>query len=77
MPFKLPPSLDRNLHTLERETAFAQALTPEQRVAVVALVCRAAMHVLALNTRAEQLLAQRDPLPASTLAALQRLRERA
>ncbi len=77
MSLTLPPSLNRSLHTLARETAFAQALTPEQRVAVVALVCRAAVRVLALNTRAEQLLAQRDPLPASTIAALQRLRERA
>ena len=73
MSFKLPPSLDRNLHTLQQETAFARALTPEQRLAVVALVCRAAAQTLALNAKRELLLAYRDPLPASTLAALRRL----
>ena len=77
MPFTLPPSLDRRLYTVERETAFARSLTPEQRVVVVALVCRAATQILELNSRRDLLLAQREPLPASTLAALQRLRESA
>lgn len=74
MPITLPPSLDRTRHTLAEEVAFARSLTVEQRVQVVALVCRAALQVLNLNPKREQVMASRDPLPASTQAALQRLR---
>lgn len=74
MPITLPPSLDRTRHTLAEEVAFARSLTVEQRVQVVALVCRAALQVLNLNPKREQVMASRDPFPASTQAALQRLR---
>ena len=76
MATTLPPSLDRDLHTLEEEVAPARALTPEQRLAVVASVCRAAMHVLRMHPKRERVLALRDPVPASTRAALRRLRAR-
>lgn len=74
MPITLPPSLDRHRHTLEEETAFARSLTPEQRVQILALVCQAALHTLNVNPKREQLLQMKDPLPASMIAALRRLR---
>lgn len=74
MRIKLPPSLDRRVHTVEDEVAFAKSLTLEQRLEVVALVCRAAIQVLQLNPLREQVMAARDPLPVSTIAALRRLR---
>ena len=74
MPITLPPSLDRNVHSLAEEVAFARSLTPEQRLQVVALVCRAAIQLLNLNPKREQVMALRSSLPESTLAALERLR---
>ena len=74
MPITLPPSLDCHRHTLEEETAFARSLTPEQRVQILALACQAARHTLHINPKREQLLQMKDPLPASTIAALRRLR---
>ncbi|MCB9695044.1 MAG: hypothetical protein H6736_24840, partial [Alphaproteobacteria bacterium] len=48
----------------------------EERLAVVARVCRAAWHVLELNPNRDRILRERDPLPESTRAALARLRSR-
>ncbi|MCB9670190.1 MAG: hypothetical protein H6734_12005 [Alphaproteobacteria bacterium] len=76
MTFRLPPSLDRSRHTIDDEVAFARSLTPEERLAVVARVCRAAWHVLELNPNRDRILRERDPLPESTRAALARLRSR-
>ncbi len=70
----LPPSLRRELHSVEDEVRWARELTPEQRLAVVAAVCRDAVTVLNMNANAARVLELRDPVPASTVAALLRLR---
>ncbi len=51
-----------------------RGLTPEERVAIVAKVCRSALRVLSLNPKWEKVLATRDPVPQSTRQAWQRLR---
>ena len=74
MAMKLPPSLQRDRHTLEEEVAWARSLTPEQRLDVVAALCRDAIQLLEMNPKRDLLLQFRDPVPASTTAALARLR---
>ena len=77
MAIRLPPSLDRDRHTVDREVERMRGLTPEERLVIVAQVCRAAHKVLSLNARWERVLTQRDPVPESTRRALERLRVRA
>lgn len=76
MAIDLPPSLRRDLHLIEEEVAWARTLQPEERLAVVALLCRDNLTLLNMHPRREKVLAMRDPLPASTLAALARLHSR-
>ena len=76
MPIDLPASLDRNVQTLDREVMDARAMTPEERLRCVALACRAAIDLLAFNVHRERILATQDPLPASSVQLLARLRER-
>jgi len=75
MAIELPPSLDKAIHTLEKECAYAKSLTPQERLEVVAQCSAAAWSQVLAHTQRERLLALRDPLPESTLAALKRLRE--
>jgi hypothetical protein len=75
MPIPLPPSLDRDVQTVQREVAFARGMTPEERVLGVALACRAAMDLLAYNASAARILSASDPLPESSIRALKRLHE--
>jgi len=75
MPIVIPPSLDKEIQTLEKECAYAMSLTPEERLEVVAQCSAAAWSQVLAHTQRERLLASRDPLPESTLAALKRLRE--
>ena len=72
----LPPSLRRELHSVEDEVAWARALTPSQRLEVLAALCRDSLILLGMNPHAERILAHRDPVPPSTVAALRRLRVR-
>lgn len=74
MPVVLPPSLRKDLHPVRDEAAWARSLTPEQRLRVVAALCRDALTLLNMNPQRDRILAMRDPLPASTVAALKRLR---
>lgn len=76
MVFQLPPSLRRELHPIEEEVAWARGLSPEERLAVVALLCRDNVTLLNMNPRRERVLEMRDPVPPSTVAALARLRSR-
>jgi hypothetical protein len=73
---QLPQSLDRRIHTVQREVEFARAMTPEERLQGVALACRAAIELLAYNAHAERILRSSDPLPHSSVSALNRLHER-
>jgi len=63
---ELPKSLDRRLHSVHDEVAFARSLSPEHRLLVVARVCRSARAILNLNPRRERVLALRDPVPETT-----------
>lgn len=74
MAFTLPPSLQKERHSLEEEVAWARTLTPSERLAVVALLCRDAVVLLAMNPKAAEVLAMRDPVPESTRVAFARLR---
>ncbi len=74
MPIALPPSLDKERHPVGEEVAWARSLSPEQRLGVVALLCRDVMTLLAMNEKRERVLAWRDPVPESTRRALARLR---
>lgn len=74
MPLVLPPSLRKELHPIEEEVAWARSLTPEQRLAAVAALCRDNIALLNMNPHRDAVLARRDPLPASTIRALARLR---
>jgi hypothetical protein len=69
----LPPSLDASKYTISKEVAFARSLTPEQRLVILARVCRASRKILELNTKRDWVMKQEDPLPASTIAAIKRL----
>lgn len=74
MAITLPPSLRKELHPVEEEVAWAKSLTPEERLAVVALLCKDSITLLNMNPLRDRILEWRDPLPASTIAALARLR---
>ena len=74
MRITLPPSLRKDLHTISEEVAWAKGLSPEQRLAVTALLCRDVVALLQLNPKRDRVLALRDPLPESTRRALARLR---
>jgi len=76
MRISLPPSLRKELHTIEREVAWAKQMSPEQRLSVVALLCRDAVTLLQMNPKRDRVLALRDALPESTRRALARLRQR-
>ncbi len=65
----LSPSLDRSRHSLTDEVAFARSLSPEERLVVLAQVCKSSYELLKLNRHRERLLTVRDPVPPSTLAA--------
>ena len=74
MAINLPRSLRKDLHSISEEVAWARTLTPEQRLAVVELLCRDSVTLLNMNPHRERILERKDPLPASTLVALKRLR---
>lgn len=75
MAIVLPPSLDKRIHTVDAEVVHARSLTPEERLVLVARVCRATMHLLNLNEKRDRILRMRDPVPESTRVAWKRLRE--
>lgn len=63
-----------NRTAVEREAADYRGLPAEVRWRLTAAACRAAARQLAHRPDRDRLLAYRDPLPASTLEALRRLR---
>ena len=69
----LPPSLDKFRHTTAEEVAYARSLSPQQRLTILASVCKADLQVLKLNRHRERLILKRDPVPQSTVAAFRRL----
>lgn len=74
MAIKLPPSLQKERHPLRDEVAWARSLSPEERLIIVAMLCRDAVTLLQMNSKRERVLELRDPVPQSTRVALARLR---
>lgn len=70
---ELPKWVLSNEQSVWRETEEARRWTSEQALERLAAACRAGAKLLELNDRRELVLRQRDPLPPSTAAALQRL----
>lgn len=74
MPITLPPSLRRENDPTVEKLAEYRDMTPEQRAAVTAAVCRTAAALLAMHTDPTRVLEFQEPLPPSSVAALRRLR---
>lgn len=72
---RLPPALDRDLHTLDRELDQARELSPGERLEALRRVCQSAVRLAEMGGRRRELARRRDPLPESTRRALARLRE--
>ncbi len=71
---RLPKWAVDNRTAVEREAVAYRALSPDERWRLVAAACRGAARQLATRADRARLLAYRDPLPASSIAALERLR---
>jgi hypothetical protein len=71
---RLPKWVVDNRTSVAREAAPYRGLTPEQRLRDTAIACRGAARQLAARSDRQRVLDYRDPLPASSVAALQRLR---
>ena len=59
---------------MQSSVAWARSLTPEERLAVVALLCRDVITLLSMNDKRDRVLASRDLVPESTRRAFARLR---
>jgi hypothetical protein len=70
----LPKWVVDNRTSVEREAAPYRGLTPEQRWRATAAACRSAARQLAQRADRQRLVDYRDPLPASTVVVLRRLR---
>lgn len=51
-------------------------MTPQQRATIMAMACRAAVRLLQSRIDRDRVLRHRDPLPQSTVVAMERLRNR-
>jgi hypothetical protein len=71
---KLPGWVVSNEESVRREAEPYRHMTPEERLALGAAAARAALEVTLAGPRAAEVLAYRDPLPASSVEALARLR---
>jgi len=71
---QLPKWVVDDRTSIEREAAPWRERSAEERARATAAACRAAARQLANRPDRERLLAYRDPLPESTIAALRRLR---
>lgn len=71
-----PPVIPEELGP-EREAEFYRGLTLEQRAGLLAAACRAGAALLRSRADAERATSFVDPLPESTLRALERLRREA
>jgi hypothetical protein len=70
---ELPAWAIDNAESVRREAARYRGMTPEQKLELVASACRTAAALLAASPNRERALAHEDPLPASSVEALQRL----
>ena len=74
MSSSLPGWVVSDAESVRSEAEPYRDLTPEQRGALLAAACRAAARLLRARDDAAAVLAHRDPLPESTIRALERLR---
>jgi hypothetical protein len=74
MRISLPPSLQKDRHPVSEKVAWARTLTPEERLAVVAMLCRDTVTLLQMNPKQARVHPLQDPVPESTRIALTRLR---
>jgi len=74
MPITLPPSLRKELHPIEEEVEEYRDMPLEQKLGILDALCKDAIVQLAMQAEPGRLLDWQPPLPASTVAALRRLR---
>ncbi len=78
MPIKLPSAWVRDeIDSVREDVAPYLGLDLAERVRILAAVCLGAAQTLRARDDVERVLAYRDPLPASTISALARLRAEA
>jgi hypothetical protein len=78
MPIALPACFIRDeVADIKEEAARFREMTPDERGRIVAALCAEAAAMLARRRDARRVRELRDPLPASTKAALARLRRNA
>jgi len=73
---KLPGWVVDDNTSVERETAPWRNRTDVERAAALSAVCRVAAKILRARTDRTRVLDWVDPIPASSVAALKRLRQR-
>jgi len=73
---RLPGWIVDNATSVRREVADQIGTSMIERWEATRRACRAARAILRFHARAESVLANPDPLPASSLRALERLRAR-
>jgi hypothetical protein len=71
---KLPGWVTDNKTSVEREAALWRNRTEAERAAALAAACSAAAKILRARTDSPRVFEWVDPLPASSVAALKRLR---
>ena len=71
----LPKWVVSNRESVEREAAPYRGLSTEARFRAIKAACRSSARQLRQRADRDRLRAYRDPLPASTIAILRRLRE--
>jgi hypothetical protein len=74
---KLPGWVVDDVESVHQEVRHLRGTTPQERWQMAIACAEDALWALSLSDRAEQALTRRDPLPESTIAALQRLRREA
>jgi hypothetical protein len=62
-----------DVESVRREAARYRGMSPEEKIELVASACRTAAIMLEASPNRAKALSYEDPLPPSTVAALQRL----
>lgn len=71
---KLPGWVVDDVESVRREASRYRGMTPEEKVDLVARACRTAAVLVDASPNRQRALALIDPLPPSSVAALDRLR---
>jgi hypothetical protein len=74
---KLPGWVVSNHESVEREAVHYRGMTVDQRLELLASLCKMVPPLLEMNALRDRVLALRDPLPESSRRALARLRQQA